>query len=255
MGGVRLRLYHHHDGARVAYRETGTGPAIVLLHSLGLSHRQWEPVVAPLSALLLLTIAFLGYYNWRLSGNAFLFPHVLNSRTYSTVGLFLWDHPKPPMEYHNQQFEDFYNGWEREDYQNTWPDVWNVTEEKLTRSGSTYFWWGALLLLPGLPFVFSERKMRVPLLGLLLVSAGFFASIWSFPHYAAPVTCVIFLLLVHAIRHLRMMCIGGRPIGAALSCAAVFLLAGEIGLRASSVSDGTAADLREYGLHILVFYT
>jgi pimeloyl-ACP methyl ester carboxylesterase len=47
---MRLRLYHHPDGARVAYRETGTGPAIVLLHSLGLSHREWEPVVAPLSA-------------------------------------------------------------------------------------------------------------------------------------------------------------------------------------------------------------
>jgi pimeloyl-ACP methyl ester carboxylesterase len=47
---MRLRLYHHHDGARVAYRETGTGPPIVLLHSLGLSHREWEPVVGPLSA-------------------------------------------------------------------------------------------------------------------------------------------------------------------------------------------------------------
>jgi pimeloyl-ACP methyl ester carboxylesterase len=47
---VRLRLYHHHDGARVAYREAGTGPGLVLLHSLGLSHREWEPIVAALSA-------------------------------------------------------------------------------------------------------------------------------------------------------------------------------------------------------------
>ncbi len=47
---MRLRLYHHRDGARVAYRETGTGPALILLHSLGLSHREWEPIVAPLSA-------------------------------------------------------------------------------------------------------------------------------------------------------------------------------------------------------------
>src|ERR1700681_3307898 len=46
---MRLRLYHHRDGARVAYRETGAGPPLVLLHSLGLSHREWEPVVAPLS--------------------------------------------------------------------------------------------------------------------------------------------------------------------------------------------------------------
>jgi pimeloyl-ACP methyl ester carboxylesterase len=46
---MRLRLYHHRDGARVAYREEGTGPAIMLLHSLGLSYREWEPIVGPLS--------------------------------------------------------------------------------------------------------------------------------------------------------------------------------------------------------------
>src|SRR6201998_3183320 len=47
---MRLRLYHHHDGARIAYREAGTGPALALLHSLGLSHREWEPVVGQLSS-------------------------------------------------------------------------------------------------------------------------------------------------------------------------------------------------------------
>lgn len=47
---MRLRLYHHHDGARIAYRETGTGPPLVLLHSLGLSHREWEPIVGELSS-------------------------------------------------------------------------------------------------------------------------------------------------------------------------------------------------------------
>jgi len=47
---MRLRLYHHHDGARIAYRETGTGPALALLHSLGLSHREWEPIVGELSS-------------------------------------------------------------------------------------------------------------------------------------------------------------------------------------------------------------
>ncbi len=49
MQAMRLRLYHHHDGARIAYRETGTGPGLALLHSIGLSHREWEPIVAPLS--------------------------------------------------------------------------------------------------------------------------------------------------------------------------------------------------------------
>ena len=46
---MKLRLYHHRDGARVAYREAGTGPALVLLHSAMLSHKELEPIVEPLA--------------------------------------------------------------------------------------------------------------------------------------------------------------------------------------------------------------
>jgi hypothetical protein len=188
-------------------------------------------VLLPISAVLTATLLFMGYYNWRLTGNALLFPHVLNSRTYRSAGLFLWDHPKPPLTYNNAQFEDFYNGWERDDYQNTWHDVWKVTAEKLQRGGSTYFWWGVLLLLPGVPLVFFDHKLRIPVIIFILVAVGFLATIWSFPHYAAPVTCVIFLLIVQALRHLRRLRIARFPIGMALSWAAVLLLATEVTTR------------------------
>src|SRR5437660_12868401 len=46
---MRLRLYHHDDGARVAYRELGAGPPLALLHSALLSYMEWEPVVAALA--------------------------------------------------------------------------------------------------------------------------------------------------------------------------------------------------------------
>jgi pimeloyl-ACP methyl ester carboxylesterase len=46
---VRLRLYHHGDGARVAYRELGAGPPLALLHSALLSHKEWEPAVEQLA--------------------------------------------------------------------------------------------------------------------------------------------------------------------------------------------------------------
>jgi hypothetical protein len=187
-------------------------------------------ILGPLAVVLLFAFCFMGYYNWRLTGNALLFPHVLNTRTYRTTGLFLWDHPKEPLVYRNQQFEDFYNGWEREDYQNTWPDVRKVTAEKLERIGSTYFWWGALLVLPGLPFVFFDGRMRLPKLIFLIGTAGCLALIWSMPHYAAPLTCVIFLLIVQAIRHLRTMRLAGRPLGLALCWALFFLLAIDVGL-------------------------
>jgi pimeloyl-ACP methyl ester carboxylesterase len=46
---MKLRLFHHRDGARVAYREAGTGPGLVLLHSALLSHKEWEPVAEHLT--------------------------------------------------------------------------------------------------------------------------------------------------------------------------------------------------------------
>jgi hypothetical protein len=98
----------------------------------------------------------------------------------------------------------------------------------LTRTGSTYLWWGALLLVPGLPFAFFDRKLRLPVLIFVLGTAGVLVLIWSMPHYAATLTCVIFLLLVQAIRHLRTIRLRGRPLGLALSWAVVALLASEV---------------------------
>jgi hypothetical protein len=187
----------------------------------------------PVVSLLILTAVFMGYYNWRLTGNALLLPYTLNDHTYHTAGLFLWDHKKPEMNYRNQQFEDFFNGWEREDYDNTWADVWRVSAEKLGRCGVTYFWVGELLLLPALPFLFHDRKMRLLMITFSLVTAGVFAVIWSNAHYAAPITCVIFGLTVQALRHLRTMRIGLRPVGVALSRAIVLLLALETGTYAA----------------------
>jgi hypothetical protein len=178
----------------------------------------------PLSAVLILTLAFIGYYNWRLTGNALLMPHVLNTRTYHSTPLFLWEHLKPELTYHNQQFEDFYNGWEREDYHTTWKDARDVTAEKLARMGVEFFWPGVFFLLPALPFAFRDRKMRLLIVTLFLCLAGVFAVIWSAPHYAAPVTCIIYGLLAQSARHLRTMKWKARPVGVALSRAIVVLL-------------------------------
>lgn len=46
---MRLRLYHHTDGARIAYRELGSGPPLALLHSAMLSHQEWAPIVSVLA--------------------------------------------------------------------------------------------------------------------------------------------------------------------------------------------------------------
>jgi hypothetical protein len=77
-------------------------------------------------------------------------------------------------------------------------------------------------------FALFDRRLRFPILVFVLGAAGLFALIWSFPHYAAPLACVIFLLLVQAIRHLRAMRFARMPVGLALSWAAFFLLATDV---------------------------
>jgi hypothetical protein len=187
-------------------------------------------VAAPLTIILISTAACMGYYNLRLTGNALLMPHVLNTRTYHSAPLFLWEHAREEMHYRNQQFEDFYNGWERENYHTNRADALRVTREKLFRGGVTYFWPGLLLALPAVPFALRDRKMRMPLVIVAVGTIGVFVVIWSAAHYAAPITCAMYLLIVQAIRHLRTMRLSARPIGRALSRAIVLALILDTGI-------------------------
>jgi hypothetical protein len=181
-------------------------------------------VFLPLVSILILLLAFIGYYNWRTTGNPLLMPHVLNTRTYHTTPLFLWEHNKPELQYNNEQFEDFYNGWEREDYHTTWHDAFAVTAEKIARMGVEFVWPGALFLLPGLFFALRDGKLRLLVITMIVCLAGVFSVIWSAPHYAGPVVCVIYALLAQSARHLRAASLHGRPVGIALSRALVLLL-------------------------------
>lgn len=187
-------------------------------------------VFLPLFSCIILTLTFMGYYNWRLTGDALLFPHVLNTRTYHSAPVFLWQHAGPPVEYNNDQFEDFYNDWERQEYQTTWKGAFNVSAEKVARLGVEFFWPGALFLLLALPFAFRGRKMRLLVVTLATVMVAVFVVIWSAPHYAAPVTCAIYALLAQATRHLRTWKWKSRPLGLALSRALVILLVLETGV-------------------------
>ncbi|MHB1537906.1 MAG: alpha/beta fold hydrolase [Solirubrobacteraceae bacterium] len=47
---MRLRLYHHSDGTRVAYREVGSGPPLAILHSAMLTHQEFAPAVEQLAS-------------------------------------------------------------------------------------------------------------------------------------------------------------------------------------------------------------
>jgi hypothetical protein len=185
---------------------------------------RWCIVALPLTCVLLLAGAFMGLYNWKLTGNALLFPHSLNVRTYHTEPTFLFEPTKPMMHYHNQQFEDFYNGWARDEFDHTWGSVMCVTWLKSVRYFSAFAWWGLLLALPGLWFAIRDRRMRLPWIMLGFVAVASYVVVWSNSHYAAPATCVVILLVVQSLRHLRVMRWKHWRWGAMLARTSVLLL-------------------------------
>jgi hypothetical protein len=170
-------------------------------------------VFLPLITSLLLLGSFMAYYNWRLTGNPLLLPHVLNTDTYVTTPMFLWEHPKPPLQYRNAQFENYYNVWARKYYSRTWADIRRVTKEKIDLVGELLFWRAELLLLPFLYFLFRDRKMRLLLITFFVGAAGVLSVTWSHPHYAAPLLCVLVALVVQAMRHLNTIQLRGRRMG------------------------------------------
>jgi hypothetical protein len=181
-------------------------------------------VLAPIAAVLALTAAFMAFYNSRLTGHALLFPYTLNLRTYVTAPIFLWQPAKPALHYDNQQFEDFYNDWERGDYQFTPSGVLANAQLKWQRLSSVFFWPATAILLPSLFFTFRDKRMRFLWIVFLSATPGLFVVVWSNPHYAAPLTSAVFALLVQSLRHLRAWRPCARPIGPALARAIVALL-------------------------------
>jgi len=180
-------------------------------------------VVGPLAVVLSVTITFMGYYNWRVTGHPLLLPHSLYLHGHDSP-IFLWERLKAPVHYSNRQFEDFYNVWVVDTYRGTARDILRVSWEKVRAFPAAFLWTGSLPILFLLPWVFRDRKIRLLVVELAVCVVGLFLVVYSNPHYAAPLTCVVYALVVQGIRHLRTIQWTGRRVGIALSRAAIVLL-------------------------------
>jgi hypothetical protein len=178
-------------------------------------------VILPLFAMLVATAAFIGYYNWRVSANPFELPFTVNNQTYMTTPLFIWQKARAPLQYANQQFSDFYNGDARAEWMYWFESgtrrILDHTIEDLRSFRDEYFEPQFAMLLLAVPCVLRDRKMRFPCAQFLFCLLASLTGIWFWPHYVAPLTATIFLLVVQALRYLRRWEFAGRPVGIGLS--------------------------------------
>lgn len=189
----------------------------LLVWMLGL-RRQHQPlplrsVALPICAALIATVAFTLFYNWRLTGDALLFPRALYYRQYFTVSPFIWGKILPAAHYANPQFEAYFNIWLRSQFSGTLADLRRIEFDRLRWLAQ--FFVGKLYALPfiTLPWLVRSRRVRLVLLQLLFCLLGLAIVSWFMPHYAAPAFAAFIILLVQAFRYLRRWKFLGRPIG------------------------------------------
>lgn len=174
-------------------------------------------VVAPCTVVLLMSLVFVGYYNYRNTGSALLMPYVLNERNYWSTPTLLWQKLRPPIHFANPQFESFYNVWSRNLWLETTGSVFKRATSVIMKLVYFFCWPELCVPLSAIVLVVRDRKFRFLFVELIISFAAFLVVAWFQPHYAAPVVTAIFALLVQGIRHLRYFEFRGRSTGMGLT--------------------------------------
>ncbi len=178
----------------------------------------------PLAAAGIVLLAATAIYNRSITGSWTRSPYLEGTDTYHEVGLFVWDRSIHWKRYTNPQFATFFSQWE------------------LRRAAALFTWRGLLTDYGRRAYQFAVFFLRGPYVALLLVAplllrrrrlrpvwfmAAVFAistllPLWFTPHYVAPATVLVFILLAEGLRALgAVRGRGGRRIGPFLPVAVV----------------------------------
>jgi MFS family permease len=169
------------------------------------NRRTLTRVLVPIITLLGAFAVATGYYYARVTGSPFRMTYQVNRETYATAPYFLWQQPRPEPAYHHKVMRDFYR-WELTQFEEnrTLGGALRRTRDKL--AGLWLFYLGPALTFPLLafPWILRDRRMRFPLVALAVFGAGLTPQTWTLPHYFAPATALLYLILLQCMRHMRL---------------------------------------------------
>ncbi len=180
----------------------------------------------PVAVVLFLTALWMGLYNFRVTGDPLRMPYQVYESTYGMVPLFLWQPLKAAPSYNHIALRELYMGWAHSWYLlqqsfSGWISVacWKVAS----------LWWFFIgpLFIPffgAFPKMLRRRSVQLALGTWVLLIGALLTETWTLPHYAAPATCLAFLLVVESLRQARLARWRGRPVGEALIYAVLPLL-------------------------------
>jgi hypothetical protein len=175
-------------------------------------------VIAPICLVLVPAALAMAYYNARVTGSPFRLPYVIHEKAYAVAPTFLWQPLRPAPEYHHEVVKDFWTGWACEAYQRQQSFAGFLSECRFKLWTLWSFFLGLTLTIPlvAIGSALRDRWTQFALLTCGLLLAALLLEQGVVPHYAAPVTGLVGVLMVQSVRQLSRLRIGVSPIGLVL---------------------------------------
>ncbi|MGA3166022.1 MAG: hypothetical protein ABSF14_07860 [Terriglobia bacterium] len=184
-------------------------------------------VVLPTGLLLGLVAVLMGYYFCKVTGNPWRMPHQAYHETNLVTPYFLGQAPRPVPTYHHAVMKDYYLTFELPFWVQTRSLGGVVRQESVKAAQIWLFYVQPLFTLPlvmaifVLPYGFSWRQISPGTRFLLMATgfglAGYALEVYYNPHYPAPGTCLVFALVLGAMRYVRSWRWRQKPVGLAIT--------------------------------------
>jgi hypothetical protein len=250
LGLVLLAFTRPFEGAMFALP---IGVACLVWLIRGIIRRENMKFAAAGASVLIVSAAFLLYYNARGTGNPLVMPYSANQRLYHVTGPFVWQRTLQVPNYNHDLMRRHYILWEVPIHRALADPAGriDVLSERLTTYYLGYFWPMALLVPAGLWFALRRRRTRFAALSFITICVAILCEAWTgMPHYMAPALGSTLIIAITGLRVLRTMHFGRIFYGRALALAAISVMAAWlIALGADAISDpyqiASVAEIRQ----------
>jgi hypothetical protein len=192
-----------------------TVPAAIVLFAWMLSKAgpplqvSMKRIVLPTAGVLSLTAGIMGLYNSRVTGNGLQMPYMAYEAAYAIAPFLLWQSPRPVPWYRHEilRFHHF-RGLAYYAKQQSLRGLAEATAEKVKILWKFYQGSRGVRLTLTLPlivlaFVWRNSWVHFALLTCSIFFIGLMMETWGNAHYAAPITSLVCMLVIFALRQIH----------------------------------------------------
>jgi hypothetical protein len=177
-------------------------------------------------AIIVGSVAWLGFYDYRAFGNPLTPPYSVDRAEYAAAPYYIWQSPRPEPGYRHKAIRDFYIGEELASAKHLHTPSGFIAETFFFKPLRTFLFFAGIALLPPLLMVrhvFHDRRIRFLLVCVGIVGVAVMVETWLIPHYFAAIMPAFYALGLQMMRHLRQWKPGGQPVGLAMQRCTVLL--------------------------------